>query len=149
MSSKRRLKGVTDPQADACYGWQYEWLDWNRKTSTLAECRKIINKVLKAYGVPKLPVSSAPATQRYSQYDLLKHRIELVRSHQNIPVALHEATHAIVSHAYPRAVDHGPTFVGVLLDLLEQFGVAPRAALQASARKAGLRWRKWKKPRKS
>jgi hypothetical protein len=37
----------------------------------------------------------------------------------------------------------------VLLDLLEQFGVAPRAALQASARKAGLRWRKWKKPRKS
>lgn len=143
MSKRRKSKDASDPQAQKCYEWTFEWLDWNRKVSTLAECRKIVGKVARAYGISKPPVSSAPQTRRYSAYSEEEHTISLVPSHQNVAVTLHEAAHMVVHNCFRKAQDHGPTFLGIFLDLLDQYGVAPKAALYASARKAGLKWRRF------
>lgn len=61
---------------------------------------------------------------------------------KNMAVAMHEAAHHIVFKLCGwRVKDHGPTFLGVYLWLLEKSGVAPKAALHASARVFKLRWR--------
>jgi hypothetical protein len=148
MNSKRKSIDASDPQAQKCYDWQHSWLDWNRKVSTLDECRAIIQNVCKAYDMPLPTVTSAPAKRWHSVYLPEEHRVELVPDHQNAPVALHEATHAVIAYCYPRSQDHGPTFTGIVLDLLVQHGVAPAEAIYASARKAGMKWRKWKHPKK-
>lgn len=62
---------------------------------------------------------------------------------KNTATALHEAAHLIVSDLFGGNVqDHGPTFLGVYMWLLETAGVAPRTALHATAREHGLKWRK-------
>lgn len=58
----------------------------------------------------------------------------------NEAIALHEAAHYITDRTYPRAADHGPTWLGVYLWLLEKAAVAPREALRATMRKHGLKW---------
>lgn len=56
--------------------------------------------------------------------------------------AMHEASHHIVFKLCGyRVQDHGPTFLGVYLWLLERSGVAPQSALHASAREFKLKWR--------
>lgn len=65
------------------------------------------------------------------------------RKGKNAATALHEAAHLIAHDLYgDRGQDHGPTFLGVYMWLLETAGVAPRIALHATARAHGLRWRK-------
>jgi hypothetical protein len=148
-----KSKSASDPQADRCYKWQYKWADWNRKAAPLQDCRAIIKRACKVFGIPVTPVRSISKHNHYSSYQEETHSIRLLPSHQNIPMALHEVAHAICHKLFPRAPDHGPTFVGIFLGLLEQAGVAPKKALQASAREAGLKWRRFtyvnKKARKS
>jgi hypothetical protein len=62
---------------------------------------------------------------------------------RNVATALHEAAHHIAWAVHgERVQDHGATFLGIYLDLLSRAGVAPRVALEASARAHGLRWSK-------
>jgi predicted SprT family Zn-dependent metalloprotease len=54
---------------------------------------------------------------------------------------MHEAAHHIAWHLYgERIQDHGRAFLGVFIDCLVKAKVAPRIALEASARAEGLRW---------
>lgn len=65
------------------------------------------------------------------------------RAGKNVATALHEAAHLIVNDLFSGAAqDHGPTFLGVYMWLLETAGVAPKIALHATARAHGLKWRK-------
>jgi len=63
------------------------------------------------------------------------------RGAKNPQTALHEAAHWICWKLHgERIQDHGPTFLRVYLHLLVTYEVAPREALEASARKFKLKW---------
>jgi hypothetical protein len=142
MNSTRKSKDASDPQAQKFYDWTWQWLDWNVKQMGLKDCRELIRKICAAWQVPMPKVLAVSAQRHFSDYDDEGHQIRLIPSHHNMATSIHEAAHAIVYHHYPGAQDHGPTFVGVFLDLMDQAEIAPREALYTSARKAGLKIRK-------
>lgn len=64
------------------------------------------------------------------------------RGGRNAATALHEAAHQIAFALYGESIqDHGPTWLGIYLDLLVRARVAPRVALEATLRSHGLTWR--------
>lgn len=127
-----------DPQQQAVYSWEGLWTDFNRKTLNIASCRWLVRRACRAYGVRAPKVFPGALKARWAYYHSEKHHISLNQAAQNIPIVLHETAHAIVNQLAPRAQDHGPTFLGVYLDLLREF--VPASALFPSARRAGLRW---------
>lgn len=114
------------------------WTDFNRKTLSIPECRWVVHRACASYDVIPPTVFPGAVKARWAYYHSIKHHISLNRPAQNIPVALHEAAHAIVAALAPRAQDHGPTWLGVYLDLL--IGFLPASAIYPSARASGLRW---------
>ena len=144
MSKRRKSSGASrkrDRQQAKFYKWTWQWMDWNVKQMGFAECKKLILKVCAAWQVPPPRVFKADPKLHASYYDDTEHCIGLIPTHHNMAICLHEAAHAVVFHYFPEAEDHGPTFVGVFIELMCQAGVAPKAALTASASAAGLRWR--------
>jgi hypothetical protein len=135
---KKTRKGSEDPQQWPVYKWEGTWTDFNRKTLSLAGCRQVVKRACRAYGVRAPRVFAGPIKAKWAYYHSLKHHISLNSTAMNIAIALHEAAHAIVHTLAPRATDHGPTFLGVYLDLLGSY--YPASALESSARKASLRW---------
>jgi hypothetical protein len=82
-----------------------------------------------------------------SYYDPTPNRISFRLDHKNIPISLHEASHAIIWHYYGATVqDHGLEFMGVYFWLLCQSKAAPVVAIEASARAAGLKWKRGMSP---
>lgn len=136
----------SDPQCQALYQWEDDWLAWNRNTHGLAVCRKIIRAVCKLYKV--LPPSvTQHKTKEYSYYLPDHSSISLLggKKHKyggrNPATALHEAAHHIAGQLHGKKIqDHGPTFLRIYLDLLERAHVAPRIALEATARSHKLKW---------
>lgn len=135
------MESRTDPQQAALYRWESEWKAWNREELTLAECRACINWACDQFKVSPPRVRTHPG-KAYPWFDTDLHAISFSKKGKNVATALHEAAHAIVFDQHGATVqDHGPTFLGVYLWLLETAGVAPRIALRATARAHGLRWR--------
>lgn len=63
------------------------------------------------------------------------------RGAKNPQTCLHEAAHWILWKLHgERPQDHGPTFMRIYLHLLVEYDVAPREALEASARRHKLKW---------
>lgn len=146
---QRRKDDQTDPQREALYGWEDEWRDWNVNSLTLAECRWAVRTACAKYKLTAPPVGQHHAAL-YSHYDTGLNRISLqAKSRRNVKcgtknlaICLHEATHYILWRKWgDRVQDHGPTFLGIYLFLLNEARIAPLIALTASARAAGLRWR--------
>ena len=140
-----------DPHRDAVYRWEDSWADWNRNTGTAKACRTLIRKACEHYRVPAPTVVVHPqrtfswSIPRLSRISIQggRHR---ERGGRNAATALHEAAHHIAYHLHgERIQDHGPTFLGIYLDLLARTKVAPRIALETTARKHGLRWRRSEK----
>jgi hypothetical protein len=134
----------TDPQKEAVYSWEASWLSWNQDLLTLAECRVMVRTACRRAGVPYIPVRLHPG---WSEYDCIANKISLQRrgsrgrGGKNPAQVLHEVAHYVVFYRSGwRPQDHGPTFLGVFLWLLASAKVAPRVALEASARAAGLKW---------
>jgi hypothetical protein len=140
--ARRRLLDLyrpdEDPQQQAVYAWEGLWTDFNRKTLSIPECRWTVHQACFSYGVETPTIFPGAIKARWAYYHSEKHHISLNRSAQNIPIVLHEAAHAIVSKLAPRAQDHGPTWLGVYLDLL--IGFLPASAIYPSARTNKLRW---------
>ena len=136
-----------DPQRRSAYAWEDTWPLWHVNTHTLAECRFIIRVACKRYGI------APPAVRQHGVRSLswciaeedcisLQAAGPRGRGGKNVPTALHEAAHYIAFKLFGyRIQDHGPTWLGVYLWLLAAARVAPRVALNASARAAGLKWR--------
>jgi hypothetical protein len=127
-----------DPQQQDVYRWEGTFTDFNRKTLSIPECRWMVYQACKSYKVEPPTVFAGRCTARWAYYHSIKHHISLNAEAQNVAIVLHEAAHAIVHRLAPRAQDHGPTWLGVYLDLM--VGFLPADALYTSARKAGLRW---------
>lgn len=133
-----------DPQREALYAWENQWLSWNLDTLTLAECRLVVRTACRRAGVPYTPTLQHKGT---SEYDCLAGKIRLQqrgrrgRGGKNPSQVLHEVAHYVVFHRSGwRPQDHGPTFLGVFLWLLAVARVAPPSALESSARASGLKW---------
>lgn len=142
MSKKRKSKDASDPQKAKLYPWEHQWIDWNRKQISLADCKNLIAAACQQYGVDSPTVMAGGAEWSASGYFYEHGCIALLNEHQNISSALHEAAHVITLELAPRAQDHGPLFVGVFFYLLTAGGWYPKEAVYASARKAGIKWSK-------
>ncbi len=130
-----------DPQKEAVYAWETTWRPWNRWALTLPECRWVIEMACDKYGIAA-PRVTRHFTKEYPWCDVKKRVISMSRGGMNIPTCMHEAAHQIVWDYFGEAAqDHGRTFLGVFLWLLEWGAVAPRIALYASARAHKLKWR--------
>lgn len=136
-----------DPQRKAVYDWEDAWGPWGLNSLSLNDCRDWIEGACKLYGV------EAPEIREhlndYSWCDIKLGVISMQggergkRGGMNCAIALHEAAHWIVFKLFEdRPQDHGPTFFGVYVWLLENSRIAPREALHASARAFGIKWRK-------
>jgi hypothetical protein len=137
-----------DPHSKRVYAWEDSWPQWNYNSLTLASCRTLIAVACKQYRL------LAPRVIQHNKRTLswcepVKDRISLQgvgpnnRGGKNAAVCLHEAAHHIAWKYFgDRIADHGPTWLGIYMWLLESAEVAPAVALHASARKFGLRWRR-------
>lgn len=145
-----------DIQKPALYKLESTFRDWNRKTSTLAECRQYVRTACAHYGLAPPSVRSHGG-RAYSWYQAelpdavthtvaaagkLKSTISFNRTRGlNIATALHEAAHAIAAALLPwEMADHDPRFVGIYLWLLVKAKIAPRVALEAALTDAGIKW---------
>jgi hypothetical protein len=137
-----------DPQKHDLYQFEEDWPGWTRNQLTLAQCRMVIRSACEHYKVhhPRvrqhkrrsmswcLPQSGIISLQASGPDN---------RGGKNTATALHEAAHHIAYHRHgERIEDHGPTFVGIFLDLLVRANVAPQPALEAQLRYRGVKWRK-------
>lgn len=136
-----------DPHQDDVYQWEESWPEWNRNLIGIRAARTLIRTACDSYNVPyPIVVShgnalswSMPKSGRISMQGG-EHR---AKGGMNVATALHETAHHIAWHKHGEKIqDHGPTFLGIYLDLLDKARVAPRVALEASARTFGLTWRK-------
>lgn len=126
-----------DPQAEKVYAWEKLWADWARASLSLRECRALMHKVCKAYAVP--PVRVRTHSRNYSMA-YATGEIRLAKHHLNAASALHEVAHWVAWNRDKEAPHHGPLWFGIYLRLLACENIAPRLALQRSARTAGLKW---------
>ncbi len=144
QTTTRKAAGIgteADPQQKAVYSWETEWRDWNRETLTLSECRAAIYWACAKYDVGAPPVRQHN-TKAYPWYDVKLHAMSFSSKGKNPATALHEAAHLIAYDYFgDRIQDHGPTFLGIYMWLLETARIAPRIALHATARAHGLKWR--------
>lgn len=129
-----------DPQGLAVYTWEEGFADWNRQTLSIRQVRDYIVVACRTYGLDSPPVKlHAGRALAYSWSD--GSGISFPRWLCNPAIALHEASHFIADKLFPQAQTHGRLWLGVYMGLLVKARVAPYAALRASAREYGLRWR--------
>lgn len=138
-------KPMKDPQKARVYAWEDTFRSFGERTLTRAVCIRVIKRCVRKYGVPmpkvlfRSRIESMPL-RIASDYDPSVHLITLGYNDCNHAVCCHEAAHAIIDWQELDVEDHGPLFMGVYMDLLVYTAVAPRAALEASAEQAGIRW---------
>jgi len=137
-----------DPQKEALYAWEDTWYDWGENSLTLAQCRKLIRGACRKYGVPPPAVKQHTRSMSWCMPTAYLISMQAAspekpnRSGKNPATALHEAAHHIAYFYFKDKIqDHGPSFLGIYMWLLESAKIAPEVALHASARKHGLRWR--------
>ncbi len=132
---------LIDPQIKALYKWEGK-NGWDVSDTSFSKAGWAIHNACELYRVPQ-PVVKLHTTRALPWSIPSEMVISLQRDcYLNIPIALHEATHHIVFHLFgARPQDHGPTFLGIYLRLLAREKVETRAALHASARAHGLKWR--------
>jgi hypothetical protein len=136
-----------DPQRLTVYAFEDSWPGWNKNHIGINACRKVIYHACDDYKVdrPKVQVHhvrslsyTVPSESRIS----LQGWAYEDKGALNVAIALHEAAHHIAHTRHgDRIQDHGPTWLGLYLDLLIKARVAPEVALKASLRSFGLKWR--------
>lgn len=138
---------LTDPQRRLVYKWEDGFRSFYERTTTREMLRPLIRRAAKLYGIQ--PPTVVFLTRRackgikiQSDYDPSTHTITLGWKDCNHAIAMHEVAHAIVEQVFDgRDVqDHGPAFLGIYLYLLVWAKVAPRVALESSAKAVGLSW---------
>lgn len=140
-----------DPHQQALYSWEDSWPGWSRNHITFKACRGLVFLACDAYNVKRPTVLVHP--QRTFSWSMpTRNRMSIQGGEHrgpgglNVATAMHEAAHHIAWNLYgDRVQDHGRTFLGIYLDLLVRAKVAPRLALEATARAQGLKWSKTKR----
>jgi hypothetical protein len=139
-----------DPHKNDVYLWEDSWPGWNRNHVGIRACRRLIATACRHYKV-KCPTVTTHHKRSFSFSIPTKDYISLQgwghedRGGLNVPTALHEAAHHIAWSLHgDRIQDHGPTWLGIYLDLLIRAKVAPEVALIASLQPFSLTYRKQK-----
>lgn len=136
-----------DPHKEDVYRWEDSWPGWGKNHIAFKHCKTLIDSACSAYKVPCPKIIQHPKrTFSWSMptKDLISLQGGAARGPggRNVPTALHEAAHHIAWHLHgDRIQDHGPTFLGIYLDLLSRARVAPLLALESTARSFGLKWK--------
>ena len=133
-------------RAFLAYAWEAAFTTWTLGGATPAQLREAVALACRLYRVPAPTVHLATRNTHAgkkleSYYDPNVHHIVLRPRHHEIGTALHEAAHAITDYLLGQTTDaHGAEWLGVFIYLLDRFKVAPRAGLEAHARKLGLKF---------
>ena len=133
---------IKDRQADKAYEWEDSFLLWAGAHLNEKQARGLIEAACREYGIPPPYVKVYKSNYGCSIYDPNMHVIKLRPRHLNAGVVLHETAHAITDTILGQGLEpHGPEWLGVYMVLLEDFRIMPRAALHASAKKEGLKYK--------
>lgn len=135
-----------DRQKRAVYEWEDLFRSFGERGASRADIASLIRRACRRYGVEPPMVrfvskAKSPSLTVTTYYDSSDHSISMGYRSCNYAIACHESAHAIIDDRYEDVEDHGPEFLGVYFDLLAWSKVAPRTALEASARALGLRWK--------
>lgn len=135
-----------DPHKETVYGWEDSWPGWNHNHLSIGQCRALIKIVCHHYKVPCPTVTqhsngtyawSAPSFNRIS----MQGGEHMRRGSRNVATVMHEVAHHVAWHIYGESIqDHGPAFLGMFIECLVMAKVAPRVALESSARAHKLKW---------
>jgi hypothetical protein len=134
---------VRDSQQARLYKWEGEWIDWNRNTLTLQECRELVKWACRHFRL-KISPRVKQHMNRALSYSISERCLISLRAdqHKNRAVVLHESAHFIADEIFGSKVQwYGEEFFGVYLRLLIKARVAPAVALIASAKAAKLKWK--------
>ena len=120
-------------------------MGWDDSDTNFSAASQAIHNTCEFYKVPQ-PEIKLHTTRALPWSCPERGVISLQRDkYLNVPISLHEATHHVVWHKFgTRVQDHGPTFLGVYLDLLKTNGFD----MYDSARAYGLKWRDVKRTTK-
>lgn len=147
-----------DSQQELVYEWEADFKDFNRPTLSLAECGKYVRTACARYEVPPPKIRAhRKGGLTFYQADKVPKKADVAAAFRvvkgsatisfhadgrNPAVALHEAAHAILNYWLPLGgvEDHGREFCGVYFWLLLRAEIMPEAALEASAKAAGIKW---------
>lgn len=139
MAKKRR----PDPQCKRVYKWTWQWFDWNRRTLTDKEVKAVIKKACEVWDIhqPRF-IGFCPKKAPCSVYNDDDQSLRMLPDHCNPATVLHEVAHHIVHvRLGTKYQDHGPEWLGVFLDLLVAFHVAPEDALVSSLKHRRLKFK--------
>lgn len=134
---------MRDSQRERVYRWEEKWIDWNRNTITLLECRELAKWACRHFRLKIAPHvkqhMNRALSYSISEYCLISLRAD---QHKNRAVVLHESAHFITDEIFGDKVQwHGEEFLGVYLRLLIKARVAPAIALLTSAKAENLKWK--------
>lgn len=126
-----------DPQLKPLYRWESA-NGWDDNTISFKKAKSLIISACELYNVepPEVLLHTTRALPfSYYDFDIISMQRD---KYLNVPVSLHEAAHHIVKKVHGmRPQDHGPTFLGIYLDLLNRNGFP----MHINARAHGLRWK--------
>lgn len=130
-----------DKQTRRVYRWEDKFLEWvcHDPSFTKAQTAKNVAWACRKYGIPR-PAVRHIKLQGYPFYDPEAHAITFSEHFHNLQVVIHESAHAITDWLLGADGEmHSPEFMGILIWLLAERGIAPRSALLASLKETGVR----------
>lgn len=139
-----RRSPKSDPQREEVYRWERKTDSlWRLHGMPFGLARKLLATMCKRYGVP------APAFKSVEGGPFMgvawgDSLVEVNRKACR-PTGLliaHEAAHIICHSNGVDEAPHGPTWLGVYIDLLDHFKILPRCMTEPSARKARLKFKR-------
>jgi hypothetical protein len=113
-------------------------VEWNVATISVRKAREYVHWACALYWVEPPSVKTHGGKASSYSNGLV---IDFNYGHLNRAIALHEVAHHICNAIFPLDMPaHGPEWLSVYLWLLAEAKVAPKTALLASAKAAGLKW---------
>lgn len=127
----RLSQSANDPQQLRVYEMERaELAGHSYHVAPLKVLRRHARLLSKAYGVPTPKVYVRSEVGSSGSYDGTKILLDPDEG-KNLCTLAHEMAHHIVWHWYPRAQDHGPTFMGIYADLLHMLRLVPIEGMRA------------------
>lgn len=125
--------------AKRVYNWENQWYHWNvQQFETIYGPRRWVHHALKAYDVPLVAVRARHGREStfFRPHDW---SVNIIKHHQNVAAALHEAAHAIYFYYYGQSEEHhNEKWLGIYVWLLIKADLWPKSAIIASLKAAKL-----------
>jgi len=135
---KQRNRPNRDYQRSLVYEWEDPYL--SEDPVTLEEAQDLVRKIFRTYGLTKIPVVSHNPDLKMRCYFSKQTGIRVADWGLNVGTILHETAHAVLDYKYwhKTIIPHGPEFVSLLMDILEQFDNQKRSWMIRRANLLGV-----------